>query len=89
MYLTRSAFSQQLTCEFQRQKFELLPSAEVRGREDAKDIEGLDDVVGYTLALFGFYTQWQWGFGLPFPLNLIMLPFTLIEWYIRWTITGY
>ena len=43
VYLTRSAFSQQLTCEFQRQKFELLPSAEVRGREDAKDIEGLDE----------------------------------------------
>ena len=52
------------------------------------DIDGLGEVIGYTLAVFGFYTQWQWGFSLPFPLNLIMLPFTFIEWYIRWTITG-
>jgi len=58
------------------------------GHIHVPDIDGLGEVIGYTLAVFGFYTQWQWGFGLPFPLNLIMLPFTMIEWYIRWTITG-
>merc|ERR1740130_677127 len=52
------------------------------------DVDGLAEVIGYTLAVLGFYTQWQWGFGLPFPLNLIMFPFTLIEWYIRYTVTG-
>ena len=52
------------------------------------DVDGLAEVIGYTLAVLGFYTQWQWGFGLPFPLNLIMFPFTLIAWYIRYTITG-
>ena len=28
------------------------------------------------------------GFDLPFPFNLIMFPFTMIEWYIRWSITS-
>jgi len=53
-----------------------------------KEADNLDEVVGYTLALFGFYTQWQWGFALPFPLNLVMFPFTAIEWYVRWAVTA-
>ena len=48
----------------------------------------LDEVGGYSLAALGFYVQWQFGFGTPFPLSLIMLPFDIIEWYIRWTITS-
>eukprot|EP00966_Prymnesium_polylepis_P035032 813926-Prymnesium_polylepis.1 len=36
-------------------------------------------MVGFTVALFGFYTQWQWGFALPFPFNIIMFPFSIIE----------
>ncbi|KAL1527995.1 hypothetical protein AB1Y20_009366 [Prymnesium parvum] len=47
----------------------------------------LDECVGYSVAFFGFYCQFTWGFGMPFPLNLIMWPFTLVEWYIRWSIT--
>jgi len=46
-----------------------------------------DEVAGYTVAAFGFYCQLKWGFGMPFPVNLIMWPFDLVEWYIRWTIT--
>jgi len=48
----------------------------------------LDEVGGYTLAALGFYVQWQFGFGTPFPLSIVMLPFDVIEWYIRWTITS-
>ena len=79
----------------------------------------LDETVGFTVALFGFYTQWQarayvvgiissshhliipsshhhpqwrvrpqWGFALPFPFNVVMFPFSAIEWYIRWSITA-
>ncbi len=48
----------------------------------------LDELVGYSLALLGFYTQFQYGFALPFPFNIIMFPFTLVEWYIRWQVTG-
>ena len=42
----------------------------------------------YGIALFGFYCQLMWGFGLPFPLNIVMWPFSLVEWYIRWSITS-
>mmetsp|Transcript_6172 Transcript_6172/g.16340 ORF Transcript_6172/g.16340 Transcript_6172/m.16340 type:complete len:135 (+) Transcript_6172:84-488(+) len=48
----------------------------------------LDEMVGFTVALFGFYTQWQWGFALPFPFNIIMFPFSIIEWYIRWSVSS-
>lgn len=38
---TRSSLMQKLTCEFQRQKFEVLPAEELRGREDAGELVGL------------------------------------------------
>ena len=47
-----------------------------------------DEVVGYAVAGFGFYAQLTWGFGVPFPLSLFMLPFTGVEWYIRYSITS-
>ena len=53
-----------------------------------KESDRYDELFGYTLALFGFCTQWQWGFALPFPLNLVMLPFTIIEWYVHWAVAG-
>ncbi|EOD13876.1 hypothetical protein EMIHUDRAFT_311223 [Emiliania huxleyi CCMP1516] len=43
---------------------------------------------GYSVAALGFYIQWSWGFGLPFPLSLVMLPFDILEWYIRWSISS-
>ncbi len=47
-----------------------------------------DEVVGYAVASVGFYAQWNWGFGLPFPLSLLMWPFDGLEWYVRYTITS-
>ena len=43
----------------------------------------LDEAVGYSLAAFGFAFQILNGFNLPFPLNLIFLPLTIIEWFLR------
>lgn len=48
----------------------------------------LDEAFGYSVAAVGFYFQWSYGFGMPFPLNIIMLPFDIIEWYIRWSISS-
>ena len=47
-----------------------------------------DEALGYALASLGFYTQWAWGFALPFPFNIVMAPFSLVEWWIRWSMTG-
>jgi len=48
----------------------------------------IDEAFGYSVAALGFYIQWSWGFGLPFPLSLVMLPFDILEWYIRWSISS-
>ena len=34
----------------------------------------------YALAGFGFLWQLRSGFSLPFPLNLLLMPFTMFEW---------
>ena len=54
---------------------------------------GMDDthaaeIFGYALAAAGCYMQWRWGFAAPFPLNIALLPFSLVEWYIRYAVTG-
>jgi len=48
----------------------------------------IDEVLGYLLAALGFYVQWNFGFGMPFPFSIVMFPLDCVEWYIRWTITN-
>lgn len=43
----------------------------------------LDEVILYTMAALGFSFQFFSGFQLPFPLNIIFLPLSLIEWFLR------
>ena len=43
----------------------------------------LDEILGYSLAAVGFGFQFFSGFTLPFPLNIIFLPLSLIEWFLR------
>lgn len=45
-----------------------------------------DEIAGYLLAFAGLATQVGMGFRLPFPLNVLMLPFTLVEYAIVWII---
>ena len=47
----------------------------------------VDEVLSYIFAGLGFYVQFKLGFKLPTPLNLILFPFEIVEYYIRWTIT--
>jgi hypothetical protein len=48
----------------------------------------IDEVLGFTLAGLGFYFQYKLGFHVPFPLNLVLLPFEVAESWIQWTITS-
>ena len=50
------------------------------------DDSNLDEIVGYVLAAAGFVFQLQAGFALVFPLNLVLLPLTTVEWVLRWQI---
>jgi len=43
----------------------------------------LDEAIGYSMAALGFSFQFFSGFQLPFPLNIIFLPLSLIEWFLR------
>ena len=47
----------------------------------------LDEAIGYGLAGFGFLFQIFNGFTLPFPLNIVFLPLTIIEWFLRFQIS--
>lgn len=53
-----------------------------------QDATFIDELVGYTVALIGVLCQWSWGFGMPFPLNILMWPFDILEWYIRAEVTA-
>mmetsp|Transcript_5303 Transcript_5303/g.12664 ORF Transcript_5303/g.12664 Transcript_5303/m.12664 type:complete len:345 (-) Transcript_5303:49-1083(-) len=48
----------------------------------------LDEIVGFVLAFLGFSVQFQWGFSLPFPLNLLLLPFSILEWLLMWSVNS-
>lgn len=48
----------------------------------------IDEIVGFSLALLGLIFQLRFGFGLPFPLNILLFPFTLAEYFLIWMISG-
>jgi hypothetical protein len=47
----------------------------------------VDEGLAYLFAGLGFYSQFKFGFKPPFPLNLVLWPFGIAEYYIKWTIT--
>jgi hypothetical protein len=47
----------------------------------------VDEVLAYSLAAAGFMFQISTGFALPFPLNLLLFPLTIVEWFLRLQIT--
>mmetsp|Transcript_23191 Transcript_23191/g.38146 ORF Transcript_23191/g.38146 Transcript_23191/m.38146 type:complete len:321 (+) Transcript_23191:31-993(+) len=38
------------------------------------------------IGLFGFYWQFSHGFSLPFPLNVLLFPITLLEWILMYLV---
>jgi hypothetical protein len=56
-------------------------------KQNEKDSQ-VDEFLSYLFAGLGFYTQFVLGFKLPSPLNLLLSPFTIAEYYLRWTITS-
>lgn len=46
----------------------------------------IDEVIGYTIAGLGLYWQLSAGFSVPFPLNIVLLPASVAEWYLLWCI---
>ena len=48
----------------------------------------LDEVVGYGIAVLGFFFQLRYGFGLPFPLNVLLFPVTMLEYFLMGMVTS-
>jgi len=48
----------------------------------------LDEIVGWALASMGASFQLMNGWGLPFPLNVVLIPFRMLEAYLRWVVTS-
>ena len=46
----------------------------------------LDELVGWGVAFAGAVFQLRNGFGLPFPLNLVLLPFRFVEYFLNWIV---
>lgn len=48
----------------------------------------IDEIVGYGLAVTGLWFQLSTGMTLPFPLNIILLPFSLVEYFLMWMVAS-
>ena len=46
-----------------------------------------DEIASYVFASLGFYFQYNHEFSTPFPLNIILSPVGLAEWWLRWCVT--
>jgi len=57
-----------------------------KGNKDHYDTNA-DEVTSYAFAGLGFYFQYNMSFSTPFPLNIILWPVELAEYYIRWAVT--
>ena len=56
--------------------------------KDRQEDTMVDEMLSYVLAGLGFFFQLMFGFKLPFPLNLLLWPFELGEWSVRWLVTS-
>jgi len=51
---------------------------------DDKTMTNFDEYSAYGLAALGFFFQLRSGFNPPFPLNIILFPFKIGEWVLRY-----
>lgn len=51
-------------------------------------VKYLDKILGYSFALLGLWFQLTYGFALPFPLNVILFPFTILEYMLVWLVNN-
>ena len=46
----------------------------------------IDEIVGYAFAFLGVWFQLSLGFSIPFPLNIVLFPFTIMEYTLMWIV---
>jgi hypothetical protein len=50
---------------------------------DNHEDTNIDEYASYVFAGLGFMFQFVMGFNVPFPLNLVLWPFEMSEWFLR------
>ena len=55
--------------------------------KDDKDTH-IDEVIGFSLAILGFYFQFSIGFDIQFPFNIPLMPFEVSEFWLKWYLTS-
>lgn len=48
----------------------------------------MDEAIGWSIAALGFLFQLAMGFGVPFPLNILLLPVQFVETFIVWSVAA-
>ena len=48
----------------------------------------LDTIIAPVLALIGLWFQFSQGFSLRFPLNILLFPFSMCEWFLMWAVSS-
>jgi hypothetical protein len=48
----------------------------------------IDEGIGWGIAVIGLFTQFYFGFGVPFPLNIFFLPLNFVEAFIAWSVNS-
>jgi len=48
----------------------------------------MDEAVGWAVAALGLLFQWTFRFSMPFPLNILLFPVTLLETFIIWSVSN-
>ena len=56
--------------------------------QDSHEDTMVDEYLSYLFAGMGFIFQLMIGFRLPFPVNLILWPFEMGEFTVRWLVTS-
>ena len=47
----------------------------------------IDEALSYLMAFLGIWFQFKIKFDLPFPINLVLWPMEMGEYFIKWSIT--
>eukprot|EP00035_Acanthoeca_spectabilis_P040297 m.68753 g.68753 ORF g.68753 m.68753 type:complete len:162 (-) comp9934_c0_seq4:2470-2955(-) len=47
------------------------------------------EIVAGLVTFIGFYWQLSNGLSLPFPMNILLLPLRILEWFLRWQVSTF
>lgn len=64
----------------------LLYASEMKYMDINHEDTYIDEIVGGAIAVLGFLWQMRNGFNLPFPLNVLLFPFTVLERVLIWVV---